>query len=154
LIKSDMRGVGARAGISGVVETRFVHTDDIGNPYRFGSAAGLTGPIIAGFVPATTVFPTPSSGTGLTRYRGVQTFPGGGAGAGVTAVGTVSAATPGVAPLPGPAQFDHRDFFSVSNFSLNIDREFDPHTHFHAQIGINAEGSTDADGFPFGTGAG
>jgi hypothetical protein len=137
LIKSDMRGVGARAGISGVVETRFVHTDDVGNAYRFGSSTGLPLGTVSPFtpVPATTTFPGAAASTGLTRYHGAQTFPT----AGTTTVGATA-----VGSVAVPAQFDNRDFFSVSNFSLNIDREFDPHTHFHAQIGINAEGSSDS----------
>ena len=103
LIKSDMRGVGARAGITGVVEMRSVLTDTGSNAYRFGAApAGAT--------------------SALTRYRGQQTFP---------AVGTA------------PAVFDRRMFGTVSNLALDIDREFDPHTHFHAQLNVNAEGSND-----------
>lgn len=127
LIKSDMRGVGARAGITGVVETRFAMTDDVNHAYRFGSASGLTGLPAGGLVPATTVFPGPGASTSLVRYSGAQTNPSAGTGTVAAPVGT----------------FDNRSFFSVSNFALNIDREFDPHTHFHSQININAEGSND-----------
>jgi len=126
LIKSDMRGVGARAGITGVVETRFVSTDDVGAPYRFGTANPIAAGAVGGLIPAATLFPGPAASAGLTRYRGTQTFP-------VAGTGTVAA----------PAIFDNRNFFSVSNFALNIDREFDPHTHFHAQVNINAEGQND-----------
>ena len=147
LIKSDMRGVGARAGITGVAEIRYVHTDNNSPGYFFGSSTGLGAATVApavlggvvqaaGVLPApaapflaTTNFPASAATSGLDRYRGVQTFPAG--------AGTLG---------NGGTQSDRRDFITASNLSLNIDREFDPHTHFHSQIEFNAEGSSDVNG--------
>lgn len=138
LIKADMRGVGARAGITGTAQARFIMTDDINNPYRFGShIPNIVGGTFFAIPAAAAQFPLPAASAPLTRYRGQQTS-------------TASTfASPGV--------YDNRNFFSVSNFSINLDREFDPHTHFHAQVEINAEGQSDASsaaGFPATAGVG
>jgi hypothetical protein len=122
LIKADMRGVGARAGFSGTMQARWVHTDDIGHAYRFGNVVTQGA--------AASAFPVAAATTPLVRYRGVQT-----AGAGNLGLATSS--------VTGPAFFDNRQFATLSNFSINIDRKFDPHTHFHAQIELNGEGSND-----------
>lgn len=136
LIKADMRGVGARAGITGTAQARMVFTDDVGLPYHFGAVpTNLTAPGVFTPIPAAGTLFNPSATTGLTRYRGQVTNAANAAG---FAAGT----------LINPAQTDNRNFFSVSNFSINIDREFDPHTHFHSQIEINAEGQADTANFP------
>jgi hypothetical protein len=121
LIKADLRGVGARAGITGTVDARFVFTDDSGSGYRYG-------PFVSGLLA-----PNPSATSGIVRYNG-QAVSGNG-----NPVTTIPGTT-------GPNTFDDRNFFTVANFAINIDREFDPHTHFHAQLNINAEGSLDAPG--------
>jgi hypothetical protein len=120
LIKADLRGVGARAGITGVMEARAVFTDNAAPGYSFGNPAAF--------------FPVSSATSPLTRYRG-QVASGDGTGA-VVLPGTT-----------GPNTFNERNFFTVSTFALNIDREFDAHTHFHAQLNINAEGSNDDPSF-------
>lgn len=132
LIKADLRGIGRGAGITGTAQARYVFTDDINNPYRFGThLPNIVGGVFFAVPPAAGQFPLASASAPLTRYRGQQTS-------------TASTFASG-------GVYDNRNFFTVSNFSLNIDREFDPHTHFHAQVEINAEGQSDtsiAAGFP------
>ena len=115
LIKSDLRGVGARAGITGLLAVRGVWTGDNSPAYAFGP---FIGPV------ATTLQPNPGATPAITRYRG----------------GIVSGAGTAAAPFVS----DSRQFITAAQFSLMIDREFDPHTHFHAHVDINAEGSRDA----------
>jgi hypothetical protein len=122
LIKADLRGVGARAGITGVMEARAVFTDNSAPAYRFGSLPALTQPSAATSV--------------LGRYNGSAVS--GNGGAVVTIPGTT-----------GPNTYNERNFFTVSTFAVNIDREFDPHTHFHAQVNINAEGEENRPGESF-----
>jgi hypothetical protein len=139
LIKADMRGVGARAGITGTAQVRAVFTDDVNNAYRFGpDLPNIVGGTFFAIPPALGAFPLPAATNTLTRYRGQQT-------------NTTSATGVPAGTFANPAVFDNRSFLTVSNFSLNIDREFDPHTHFHAQVEVNAEGTSDtasAGGFP------
>jgi hypothetical protein len=113
LIKADLRGVGARAGITGALQTRFAFTDDgqhqwHAGDYRFQNGVAATGAARNGAT------------TPITRYRGSP----------VTGTG---AATNAYA-------YSDRNFFTVSNFAINIDREFDPKIHFHSQLNVNAEG--------------
>jgi len=133
-IKADMRGVGARAGIWGTVSTRFAFTDD-GAP-GYGQIGGGSGNSTLGngherrFDDPTGAAQPTSAGTApLVRYRGALTGPQNADAAGNPA-GTAA----------NPYRYEERDFFSVSQFSLNFDREFDPGFHFHAQVDINAEG--------------
>lgn len=67
--------------------------------------------------------PAPAATGAIARYRG----------------GPVS----GTGAVATPFIYDNRNFATVSNFSINIDRWFDPHIHFHSQIDINAEGARD-----------
>jgi hypothetical protein len=84
---------------------------------------GSPGRSIGPFAGGGAANPNPSAGSAIPRYRG----------------GPVSGAG-----IPGlPFVFDSRQLLTVSNFSINIDRWFDPHVHFHAQIDVNAEGSRD-----------
>ena len=100
--------------------------------------------------------------TGLAEIRGVVTGSGNNSWAPGPATGVASQVplagstgpivryrgTPvaGAGTLASPFQYDTKDFVTVSNFALNIDRWFDPHVHFHSQIDFNAEGSRDAVG--------
>jgi hypothetical protein len=130
LIKADLRGVGARAGITGLMDTRFVSTGDGSPGYRLGLVNGAGG--------TSTFAPPPSATSPVVRYRGqavTASVPGLGGGL-----------LGGLLGSANPSTFDNRDFFTVANFAINIDREFDPHTHFHAQVNINAEGSVDDTG--------
>lgn len=84
---------------------------------------GSPGRSIGPFAGVGAASPNPSATGALTRYRG----------------GPVS----GAGTIASPFVFDSRQFSTVSNFSLNFDRWFDPHVHFHAQVDLNAEGSRD-----------
>ena len=121
LIKADLRGVGARAGITGEMDVRYVFTDSNDSPWHAGNF----------FAPG--FHATPGATTAVGRYRGAY------------ASGFGTAAT-------DPVRFTKNNFATVANLALNIDREFDPKTHFHAQININAEGQQDPSGAwaPFG----
>jgi len=134
LLKADMAAGGAKAGISGTAQARFAFTGD-GSPGweggRFvGGAGGLPGPVgsFVGNGAAGSILPNPAGTTGITRYKG-QTVSGN---------GTVFA--------PGAYAFDSRNFFTVSNFAINIDRDLDKHIHFHGQLDVNAEGSAYSQG--------
>jgi hypothetical protein len=137
-LKAELGAGGAKAGITGTAQARWAFTDDITNGYRFGPFAGPPAILPGlGVVTAGTVFtPTPAATSPVTRYRGQQ----------VSGTGVGQGTTAGVAPAVGaaPFQYDARDFFTVSNFSINFDRNFDPRSHFHAQVDINAEGANDA----------
>ena len=130
--KTDLRGVGARAGITGEMDVRYVFADNNAPGYNVG-------PFIGAFANN----PNPSATGAITRYPGTAASGSGSPGAVVGAPGTT-----------GPNTFQNRDFFTVANFAINIDREFDPHTHFHAQLNINAEGdsSTVCTGLGLGSG--
>ncbi|MBI4860845.1 MAG: hypothetical protein HY815_11385 [Candidatus Riflebacteria bacterium] len=117
LIKADLRGVGARAGITGTMQARFVFTSD-------GSNGWAPGNFVTGQVP------NAAASTAIGRYKGGSTG---------LAVNNAFLAN----SVTNPYRFDSRQFFSVSNFAVNIDREFDPKFHFHAQVDINAEGAWD-----------
>lgn len=134
LIKADLKGTAGRSGISGTMQARMVFTDDIGqtwHPTRFTSAAAAVP-----FSNATAPLPG-TAGTGaITRYRGAQTN---GPDTSTAVVGgnpTGSAAN--------PLRYESRDFLTVSNFSMNIDREVDRGVRFHGQFDVNAEGFQDA----------
>jgi len=125
LIKADLRGVGSRSGITGEMDARFVLTGDGANGWNHGAYLGTSAGTGA-------QQPNPSATTALTRYQG----------------GAVS----GVGTDASPYQYSGRQFATVANFALNIDREFDPKTHFHAQINVNAEGEQEGFGGWPGTG--
>lgn len=139
-IKADMRGVGARAGIWGTASARYVSTDDLGAGY--GQTAGLAavpaGAVAGhGFERRFDATETASSAP-LTRYSG-----------GVTGPANPDAAGNDPGTPANPYQTEDRNFFTMSQFSLNFDREFDPGIHFHGQVDINAEGGEELSGFNF-----
>lgn len=144
-IKADMRGVGARAGIWGTASARYVSTDDGGSGYGqvFGVPllAGGALPVQGGF--ERTFNSLDSSATApIVRYTGGATGP-----TNPDAAGN----PPGSAG--NPIQYEDRNFFTMSQFSLNFDREFDPGIHFHGQVDINAEGGDELSFPNWGPGA-
>jgi hypothetical protein len=93
LIKADLRGVGARAGITGTVDARFVFTDDTSSGYRYG-------PFVSGLLA-----PNPSATSSVVRYNGQA----------VSGDGNPVLGVPG---LTGPNTFDSREFFTVNSIHI------------------------------------
>ncbi|MBI4860846.1 MAG: S-layer homology domain-containing protein [Candidatus Riflebacteria bacterium] len=71
------------------------------------------------FIGSATI-PDPAATHPLVRYRG--------------------GCSSGIGTRANPLRFDSRNFFTASNFSVSIDRHYDPHRYFHAQVDLNSEG--------------
>jgi hypothetical protein len=113
VLKYELGTGGPRSPITGLISTRGVITASAFPGYGQLTVAGGPAPVSAA---------TPS----VLRYRGDVTGPGLAA---PTAPGT----------LGNPWQFDSREFLTVAQFSLNLDRQVARDIELHAQFDINAE---------------
>lgn len=113
LVKYDLGPGGPRSPITGVISTRSVFTASS----RPGYGQGLTG----------TSAPLSAATPALLRYRGDNSGPG--APAGVVAPGN----------LGNPFDFDSRQFATIAQLSLNIDRQVTKDVEFHMQVDVDAE---------------
>ena len=126
LVKYDLGPGGPRSSITGVISARSVFTASA----RPGYGAVQTG----------TIDPLSAATPALLRYRGDNTGPG--APAGVVAPGN----------LGNPFNFDSRDFATIAQLSLNLDRQVTKDIEFHMQVDIDAESRDAVRGDAFGVG--
>lgn len=113
LVKYELGPGGPRSPLTGVISTRSVFTASARPGY--GQAATATVDPLSAATPA------------LLRYRGDNTGPG--VAAGVVAPGNIG----------NPFDFDSRQFATVAQLSLNLDRQVTKDIEFHMQLDIDAE---------------
>lgn len=113
LVKYELGPGGPRSPITGVISTRSVFTASSRPGY--------------GQTPTATVDPLSAATPSLLRYRGDNSGPG----------AIVGAVVPG--NLGNPFDFDSRQFATVAQLSLNLDRQVTKDIEFHMQVDIDAE---------------